>query len=327
MKLSYVIPCYRSEKTIGLVVDEIIASAREMPKVTDYEIILVNDASPDDTENVIMALAANNHKIKAISLAKNFGQHAALLAGYHVITGDVVVSMDDDGQTPPQEVYKLLDKLEEGYDVVYARYPQKKHKWWRNMGSKVNDYMANVLLGKPKGLVVSSFFAARRYVIDSVEEYPNAYPYVIGLVLRSTKHIANVDIDHRERVEGTSSYTMSKLLALWLNGFTAFSVKPLRVATLAGTVFSIMGFIYGVYIIIKRLVNPATPMGYSSMMAVLLFIGGMLMLMIGVVGEYIGRMYISLNKAPQFVIRKTSFSKENEEQKRDSERKGLTGEE
>lgn len=313
MKLSYVIPCYRSEKTIGAVVEEITRTVQTINSVSDYEIILVNDSSPDNTEKVIMDLANNDSKIKALSLAKNFGQHAALLAGYHIVTGDVVVSMDDDGQTPADEVYKLLDKMDEGYDVVYARYPQKKHKWWRNIGSRINDYMANVLLGKPKGLAVSSFFAAKRYIINSVEEYPNAYPYVIGLVLRSTKHIANVDVHHRQRAEGNSSYTMSKLITLWLNGFTAFSVKPLRVATLVGTFCSFVGFAYGIYIIIKRLLNPATPMGYSSMMAVLLFIGGMLMLMIGIVGEYIGRMYISLNKSPQFVVRKTSYSLPGEE--------------
>lgn len=308
MKLSYVIPCYHSEKTIEKVVDEIHQSVKAIDQVTDYEIILVNDASPDGTEKVIMDLAAKCPKVKALSLSKNFGQHAALLAGYHVVTGDVVVSMDDDGQTPADEVYKLLNKMDEGYDVVYARYPQKKHKWWRNIGSKINDKMANVLLGKPKGLVVSSFFAARRYIIDSVEEYPNAYPYVIGLVLRSTKHIANVDVNHRERTVGQSSYNFTKLITLWLNGFTAFSVKPLRVATMAGALCSLAGFLYGAFIILRKLIRPETLLGYSSTMAALLFIGGMLMLMIGIVGEYIGRIYISINKSPQFVIRKTSFS-------------------
>ncbi|NLB91484.1 MAG: glycosyltransferase family 2 protein [Clostridiales bacterium] len=312
MKLSYVVPCYNSENTIELVVEEIISATKKMAQVTAYEIILVNDSSPDDTEKVIMSLAENNPRIKALSLAKNFGQHAALLAGYHIVTGDIVVSLDDDGQTPADETYKLLEKLDEGYDVVYARYQEKKHKWWRNMGSKVNDKMAHVLLGKPKGLYVSSFFAARRYVIDKVEEYPHPYPYVIGLVLRTTKHIANVDIHHRSRVSGRSSYNMSKLVALWLNGFTAFSVKPLRIATMVGVLCSFIGFVFGLYIIIRRLANPEILMGYSSTMAVILFIGGMLMLMIGIVGEYIGRIYISINKSPQFVIRKSSFSQKSE---------------
>ncbi len=318
MKLSYVIPCYNSENTIKLVVQEILETVNAIEQVKDFEIILVNDASSDNTEEVIMELAKGNQKIKAISLSKNFGQHAALLAGYHVITGDIIISMDDDGQTPAGEVYKLINKLEEGYDVVYAKYPQKKHKWWRNIGSKLNDVMATVLINKPKGLVVSSFFAARRYVIDTVEEYPNAYPYVIGLVLRSTKHIANVQVDHREREVGSSTYTFSKLITLWLNGFTAFSVKPLRVATFSGAVCSLVGFVYGAFIVIRKMIKPETLLGYSSTMAALLFIGGMLMLMIGIVGEYIGRIYISINRSPQFVVRKTSFlTREAEDQHND----------
>ena len=165
--------------------------------------------------------------------------------------------------------------------------------------------MAQWLIDKPKGLRIMSYFACKRYVIEDVKKYDNPYPYISGLLLRTTKRIGNVEIHHRERIEGKSGYTMKKLLLLWLNGFTAFSVKPLRIATITGALTAVAGFIYGLYIIINKLVHPMTPLGYSSTMAVLLFLGGMIMLMLGLIGEYIGRIYISINNAPQYVIRKS----------------------
>ena len=159
------------------------------------------------------------------------------------------------------------------------------------------------MLGKPKDLYVSSYFAAKRFVVDEVLRYKNAYPYVIGLVLRSTKSIVNVDVTHREREIGTSGYTLGKLLALWINGFTSFSVKPLRLATMVGTICAGLGFLYAIYTVIKKLVNPAVPVGFSSLMSAIMFIGGMLMLMMGMIGEYIGRIYVCMNNSPQYVIK------------------------
>ena len=198
-----------------------------------------------------------------------------------------------------------MEGIEKGSDVVYAKYEHKKHSVFRNFGSKVNEEMARIMLGKPKNLYVSSYFAAKRFVVEEMKKYTNAYPYVIGLVLRTTKRISNVTVCHREREIGTSGYTFGKLIGLWFNGFTAFSVKPLRLATLVGCACSAMGFIYGIYTVIKKLVNPNVPMGFSSLMAAIVFLGGMTMVMLGLVGEYIGRMYISMNNAPQFVIRET----------------------
>lgn len=301
-KISFVIPCYRSEQTIGHVVTEINETMGKLSQY-EYEIILVNDCSPDHTFEAIRNLCKTQDHVVGVNLAKNFGQHAALMAGFREVSGDIVVCLDDDGQTPADEVDKLLSKIEEGSDVVYASYNHKQHSAFRNFGSKVNELMTRVMLGKPKELYVSSYFAARRFIIDEVIRYENSYPYVIGLVLRSTKNIANVPVNHREREIGTSGYTLKKLLALWFNGFTAFSVQPLRIATLLGAGCAVFGFLYAIYTVVKKFVNPAVPMGFSSMMSAIMFIGGVLMLMLGLIGEYIGRIYITLNNSPQYVIR------------------------
>jgi len=308
-KVSFVIPCYRSALTIGNVVKEIQDTMNAMDEYC-YEIILVNDCSPDDTFDVIRKLCEENNNICGVNLAKNFGQHAALMAGFCQVTGDILVCLDDDGQTPADEVGKLLAEIEAGQDVVYASYEHKKHSSFRNFGSWVNEKMLQFLLGKPKELYVSSYFAARRFIVDEMLRYENAYPYVIGLVLRSTKRIVNVPVSHREREIGTSGYTLGKLLALWFNGFTAFSTKPLRIATASGTVFAGLGFLYALYTIIKKFVNPAVPMGFSSLMSAILIIGGLILLVLGLVGEYIGRMYICMNSAPQYVVRDLVLQKE-----------------
>lgn len=300
--VSFVIPCYRSAQTIGKVVEEIDTAMEKMPEY-EHEIVLVNDSSPDDTFEVIRELCARRKDVCGINLARNFGQHAALMAGFRYICGEIVVCLDDDGQTPADEVGKLLREIEEGYDVVYAKYSHKQHSGFRNFGSKINELMTRIMLGKPKELYLSSYFAARRFVVDEMLRYTNPYPYVIGLVLRSTKNITNVEVSHREREVGTSGYTIGKLLGLWFNGFTAFSIKPLRVATAMGCITACGGFLYGIYTVIKKFVNPNVPIGFSAMMAALVFIGGMIMLMLGLIGEYIGRIYISLNNSPQYVIK------------------------
>lgn len=310
-KVSFVIPCYRSEKTLPGVIEEIRDAMNKLPAYT-FDIFLVNDCSPDQTFRTITELCGKYDNITGINLAKNFGQHAALMAGLRKSDGDIVVCLDDDGQTPADEVGKLLAGIEEGSDVVYASYGNKKHSAFRNFGSWVNDLMTRVMLGKPKELHITSYFAARRFVVNSMLQYEKSYPYVIGLVLRATKNITNVPVTHRSREVGASGYTMKKLLGLWFNGFTAFSIMPLRIASVIGTICAAIGFLYGIYTIIKKLVNPAVPLGFSSMMAAIVFFGGMIMIILGLIGEYVGRIYISINNSPQYVIR--------EEVGKDSER-------
>ncbi len=298
-KISFVIPCYNSEKTIANVVDEIKTSN----STYEYEVILVNDCSSDGTWNVISSLAKADSSIKAINFSKNFGQHAALMAGYREATGYYVVSLDDDGQTPANETYKLVEEIEKGYDVVYASYNNKKHGVFRNIGTSINNKMCRWLIGKPKNLTITSFFIAKKYLIDEIIKYENPYSYIPGLVLRSTKNISSVPVEHRSREEGKSGYSFRKLLALWINGFTAFSIKPLRLATLFGTIIACGGFVYFIYTIIHKIINPKTPMGWTSTISIILIIGGSILFVLGMIGEYLGRVYLSLNKEPQYIVK------------------------
>ena len=241
-KVSFVIPCYRSEHTLPGVVAEIEDTMRTLEQY-QYDILLINDCSPDHTFEVIRKLCQEDSHIKGIDFARNFGQHSALMAGLRYSDGDYVVCLDDDGQTPADEAGKLLAALEEGYDAVYAKYDHKQHSKFRNLGSSVNEHMTRIMLEKPAELYISSYFAVKRFVVEDMVRYENSYPYVIGLVLRATKNIANVSVKHREREVGVSGYTLRKLVELWFNGFTAFSVKPLRVATVLGSVSAGAGFL------------------------------------------------------------------------------------
>ena len=300
-KVSFVIPCYRSSKTIGGVVNEIESTMAQL--AYEYEIILVNDSSPDDTFAVISALAEADGHITAVDLAKNFGQHAALMCGIRHSSGDVLVCLDDDGQTPADEVGKLLEKIEAGYDVVYASYDHKQHSGCRNFGSRVNAWMTEVMLGKPKELSLTSYFAAKRFIADEMLRYENCFPYVMGLVLRSTKNICNVPVNHRSREQGQSGYTLGKLLSLWMNGFTSFSIKPLRIATYFGALTAVAGFIYALIIVIRHSAVGMAPLGWSSTTALLLILGGVILLVLGLIGEYIGRIFMCVNSSPQYVER------------------------
>ena len=302
-KISFVIPCYHSAQTVGNVVRDIVDTVLVRSEF-QYEIILVNDNPPDDTWRVICEMCRNNPNIHGICFTKNFGQHAALMAGYRKVTGDIVVSLDDDGQNPPQEMFKLIDALNEKTDLVYAKYIQKKRSLFRNFGSKVNDWMVQWLLNKPKELYLASYYAAKRFIIDEMVKCENPFPYIDGLALRSTSEYINDDIVHKERVAGNSGYSIAKLMGLWMNGLTSFSVKPLRIATFSGFCISMFGLVLAVIIIIQKLIlKDSVSAGWPSIMTVVLILDGAIMIMLGLVGEYVGRIYVTMNKSPQYVIK------------------------
>ncbi len=304
--LSFVIPCYRSEDTIEKVCAEIAETMALRPEY-DYEIIAVNDCSPDGVLKVLKRMAAADRRVKVVDLAKNFGKHGAMMAGLACVRGEFVVNLDDDCQCPVNELWKLMDALtQEDYDCVTAVYAEKKEEAWKRLGSRVNARMVDWLIEPPKGVTVENFFVIRRYVCDEILRYPNPYPYVSGLLMRATHRIKMIPMEERERGDGKATgFTFKKSFSLFSNGLTAFSVKPLRIAAVVGVIFALLGFAFGLFVIIRKLVHPEIMMGYSSLMAVQLFSSGVIMLILGMIGEYIGRIYISLNRSPQYVVRET----------------------
>lgn len=300
--ISFIIPCYGSEKTIEPVIEEIVTVVSKR-KNYDYEIVAINDKSPDNVWDVLKKLSSNNKKIKSICLAKNMNRPGALMAGMANAIGDYIVLMDDDGQCPMDNLWRLVQQLEEGYDIAIAKYPEKKQSKFKNFGSSINKFMTEIIIGKPKDLMFTNFAILKKFVVDEILKYNNPYPYMTGLMLRTTSDIINVEMEERERICGKTNFTFRKMFSLWINGFTAFSIKPLRISTVLGLCSSLFGFIYGIVVIIKKLISPQIMQGYSSLAAIILFVGGIIMLMLGLIGEYLGRIYISINNSPQYVIK------------------------
>ncbi len=309
-KISFAIPCYNSKDTISFVIDEIHAVLDKNDKY-DYEIITVVDGSPDNVFDVLCNIAQKDRHLRIVNLSKNFGQANARMANFTYATGDFIVCIDDDGQCPIDKVIDLVEPLENGYDISMADYPVKKQSWFKNFGSNVNKFTTRLILDVPKDFRSTNFFAFKKFVKDQMILYKNPYPFIDGLFSQITNKIAYVPMEERDRISGGTGYTFKKLLGLWMNGFTAFSVRPLRISSLIGVICAIVGFVFGIVTVIRKLVVPDIQIGWSSTISVLLFIGGLLMLMLGMIGEYIGRIYISINDAPQFVVRElVNFDKE-----------------
>lgn len=303
MLYSIVIPCYNSAKTIRKVVELTSAELNKLGK-TPYEFVLVDDFSPDGGETLheLLDLAKEYSFVKVVELAQNSGQHNAIMAGLNVASGDVLIAMDDDMQTHPSQLHILMEEFEKGYDIVYGYYPEKKHSLFRNFGSYVNYMSVRVLIGKPKDMKTSSFWIVRKFVRDYVIQYKSPYTHLQGLFLRTTRKISSVPIKHFEREYGTSNYTFKKLLNLWSN-IIGYSIVPLRFAKYIGGFLSIGGLLGALIVLIRKLVVPTTALGWSSVMVAIFFFSGIIMLFLGIIGEYIGRMFLGMNNQPQFVIR------------------------
>lgn len=296
------IPCYKSEKTIKQVVNEIREEFLKQNRYR-YQIVLVNDGSPDDTFEVIRGICAQDTNVVGVNLSKNYGQDCAQFAAISQAEGNIIVFMDDDGQHPAEGIFSLVEKIEEGYDLVYAEFPQKEHSLFKKVTSWLNAKVLEATNRKPRGVYISSFFALSGFSIDALRKYSSPFPSMSGYLLQNTRRIANVKISHRKRLEGSSNYTLGKLVKLAIQGITNFSLVPLQIASWAGVFTATVGILYGIYLVIRKLCVPGVAIGYTSLMSVILFIGGMLMLMIGIMGEYIGRIYILLSNMPQYNIR------------------------
>ncbi len=303
IKLSIIIPVYNSEDTIGILTDKLV---EYLGKEYDLEIILVNDCSKDNSEQICIGLyEKHTPMVKFYTLSKNVGEHNAVMAGLNQVKGDFVVIMDDDFQNPISEVIKLVQYAKDkSYDVVYTFYDRKKHHFLRNFGSKFNDKVANIMLNKPKDLYLSSFKLLNKFLVKEIIKYELPYPYIDGLILRTTSSIGKIKVHHDERSVGKSGYTLHKLISLWLNMFTNFSILPLRASILVGFIFAIIGLIFGISTFFEKLSNPKLPVGFASLAVAVFVFAGIQLISIGVIGEYIGRIKISQNKSPQFTIRK-----------------------
>lgn len=303
-KISFVIPCYGSEDTIEAVLNEIKRIIFEKPEY-EYEIIAVNDCSPDSVLVKLKQLAKEDKNIKVINFAKNMNRPGAVMAGLRYSTGDSIVVMDDDGQCPMNRFWDLFEPIKNGHDVSIASYPERKQSLFKNFGTFVNKKMTEFILNKPKEMQFTNFMIIQSYIVKEIIKYENPYPYFTGLLLRTTRDIINVKMEERERISGKTTFTFIKMLGMWINGLTAFSIKPLRISSLIGVVCAIIGFIFGLITVLRKLFIPNISVGWSSTISIMLFIGGLIMLMLGMIGEYVGRIYISLNKSPQYVIKDT----------------------
>lgn len=303
MKLSIVVPCYCSETTLPNVVHEMVRVLEERPKV-DFEIVLVNDGSEDGTYEAITELC-RDARIKGVDLTRNFGQSAATIAGIAYSTGDLVVYSDDDGETPFYDLWGMVDSLDESCDIVFAQLDNRRASWSRRIGSKAADVMLSSLLGKPSHVRIGNFWVGRRSVIRQVLLSKNPAPYLGGLLLKSTQRVNIFRTAMRTRTNGKSGYRLLKRLSLWMDGVTSFSVAPLKIASLFGAILGVIGLLLAVNALLQWLLVPGIPPGYTSLFASVIFFGGLNLLGIGLVGEYVGRLYLGMSGTPQYVARRT----------------------
>ena len=305
LALSVVIPVYNGAASVG----ELVNALEELPIEGGHEIILVNDGSPDNSLDVCTMLVERARvPITLVSLARNYGEHNAVMAGLRHASGAHVITMDDDLQNPPEEVQRLLAFAQRsGKEVVYTCYDEKRHAIWRNLGSQFANHVANFVLEKPKDLYLSSFRCLSAFVVREITRYEGPFPYVDGLIFQVTHDIGRLVVRHLPRAVGRSNYTVRRLLRLWMSMFVNFSVMPLRVSTLTGFVLSGMGAFAGAMVIAEAMTS-SPPAGWASLMAALLLLSGVQLVILGIVGEYLGRLYLTMNGKPQSVIREVRRS-------------------
>lgn len=309
---SVVIPCYCSAKTIEKVVR---LTEEEFQKlgIDQYEFVLVNDCSPDQgaTISVLYNMAERMPYVRVVNLGKNVGQHNATMAGLKYASGDFIISMDDDMQTHPSQIALLKAKMEEGYDIVYGYYPQKKESLFRRMGSALNHWTVHVLIKKPTWLKTSSYWMIRRYVRDYAIQYSHPSVHLQGVFLRITDNVTCIPIQHFEREYGTSNYTLKKLIRLYSN-IVGYSIAPMQIMTTLGYILALAGFAVDITVLIRKLLEPNITAGWASMFGAVCFFSGVILISIGVVGSYVGRLFTGQTKSPQYVVRDvTNFEKKD----------------
>jgi undecaprenyl-phosphate 4-deoxy-4-formamido-L-arabinose transferase len=301
-----VIPVYGSEKVLSELVSqiqEVMAGLKDV--YGNYEIIFVCDRSPDNSWNVIHELSIKHAQVHGILLRINAGQHNALMAGFAQAKGEIIVTMDDDLQHSPADIPSLLLEIKKGRDVVYARFKNRNHALWKIAGSRLNNIVAGYLIQKPEEIYLSPFRAMKAVIRDDILRYRGPYVYVDGLILSVTRNIASIDVDHHERYAGESSYGLRKSLSLWLKMATSFSIVPLRLTSLFGIFFAGFGFLLVILLIVQKFTFNMMPVGWTSLIVTILIVGGVQLMALGMLGEYLGRVLLTINSRPQYVIAET----------------------
>lgn len=301
--ISIIIPVFNSESTIEILVNNIIKTLGENYK---FEIILINDSSKDNTEEKCKKLVEKYTSVVLYSLSKNFGEHNAVMAGLNKCSGDYAIIMDDDLQHSADSLLELIKfgiKEKNNFDVVYTYFDNMKYNFFRNLGRKFNNFIANLLLDKPKFLYLSSFKLINRFLITEIIKYKSPFTYIDGIILGITSRIGRIKVGHDKRVHGKSGYTIKKLLQVWSSMFTGFSVIPLRLSLGLGWILSVLGFIFALSTLVEKIVDNTVPSGYTALIIIVTIFSGVILIALGLLGEYVGRIFISLNKKPQFTIR------------------------
>ncbi|MCW5747920.1 MAG: glycosyltransferase [Alphaproteobacteria bacterium] len=300
--LSVVVPVYNGAASIA----ELVGALRALDLPGGLEIVLVNDGSADNSREVCRELAAApGAPVTLVDLSRNFGEHNAVMAGLAHARGDYTITMDDDLQNPPEEVRRLYEYTRDnGYDAVYTHYATKEHAAWRNVGSRFTNWCADRLIDKPRGLYLSSFRCISAFLRERLVSYDGPYPYVDGLIFQITARVGRLQVRHLPRAEGRSNYTLRRLLRLWLSMFLNFSVMPLRFASITGILLSGCGMLGFVVVLIEALIKHDLPTGWASLMSAVALLAGVQLLILGVMGEYLGRMFLTANRKPQYVVRR-----------------------
>ncbi|MFC1813387.1 glycosyltransferase family 2 protein [Thermodesulfobacteriota bacterium] len=297
INISVVVPVYNSSDCLP----ELARRVHETLK-DNYELILVNDQSTDESWEVVCDIIKKDDFIVGVNLRINSGQDNALLAGLRQAQGNYTVIMDDDLQHAPEDIIKLVEKCREGYDVCCADFEIKKQKWWKNIGSWINGKMAEILLNKPKQIYLSPFKIIKKEVVDEICLYRGPFPYVDGLILSITHNLTQVQVSHYERFSGISTYSFRKSLTVWAKHLTGFSVFPLRLASFMGIFLAFLGFLLAAYYIFYYL-SYGTIQGWTTLACLVLVIGGFTLMSLGMIGEYVGRTYLNVNHRPQYIIK------------------------
>lgn len=299
LHISVIIPVYNSESCL----DELYSKISDALKNVSFELIFINDGSSDKSWTKISVISENDIKVKAINFSKNFGQNNAILAGLKSCSGDYAVIMDDDLQHDPKDIISLVNECKNGFDVCFASFDNLKQKGWKNAGSSLNGKVAEWFINKPKDIYLSPFKAIRRNVIDRISQYKGSYPYIDVMILQSTSSLTQIKVQHHKRFEGKGNFTFRKSLVVFLSHLFSYSVFPLKMLTWIGVLSAILSFSLGIYYLTEYFINGYHVEGWITLTLLLLFFGGLILFALGIIGNYISRIYQSGNFPEPFSIR------------------------